>query len=64
MRQVHDKSESGLINLGLNIYNGTALGDKILDGNTVICDGQPKGNIIRYPLESPKLIKNPDTTLG
>ena len=30
VRQVHDKSESGLINSGLNIYRGTALVDKFL----------------------------------
>ena len=64
VRQVHDNSESGLIKSGLNIYRGTALVDKVLDGHTVVRAGRSEGKLICYPLEAPKLVKNPDGSLG
>ena len=64
VRQVHDKSESGLIKSGLNIYCGTALVDKVLYGHTAVCAGRSEGTLICYPLEAPRLVKNPDGSLG
>ena len=64
VQQVHDKFESGLIKSGVNIYHGTALVDKVLDGHTVIRAGRSEGKLICYPLEAPKLVKNPDGSLG
>ena len=56
MRQVHDKSDSGLIKSGLNIYRGTALVDKVLDGHTAVYAGRFEGKMICYPLEAPRLV--------
>lgn len=58
------KSEAGPLKSGINVYRGTAMIDKVLDGHTVVLAGRSDAKLVCYPLEPPKLVMNPDGSMG
>ena len=60
MLQSRGITEGGPLHSGINVYRGTALIGQVLDGRTVILAGRSDAKLVGYPLESPKLVTNPD----
>ena len=47
------KSDTGQITCGITLYRGTAIVDKVLDGQTIVVAGNSKGKLVCYPLKKP-----------
>lgn len=64
MQLSRGRFEGGPLFSGINVYRGTAMVDKVLDGHTVILAGRSDAKLVAYPLAAPKRVENEDGSVG